>query len=242
MFGLVAADPGRDPAIRRALAQRLDELMLPAYCITEDDTPFFEGVPEGEAFVHRVCAALLRPDTPIPADRLLKALSAEVPKPANAMRKALQLQLSLLPALRLRGRVRQVLAGHMLGEDLLVPYVDERGLAECTLPAGVWTELIGGRTHELQLRDVYSLTEQPVLVRANTLLPVGINSRMVMYDEADRVTLHWFQPEKEAEVRLAAGEIYHVTMTEEGTVKAEADTKKPWRLIVHRDGEEWLIR
>ena len=43
---------------------------------------------------------------------------------------------------------------------------------------------------------MYSLSEQPLLVRQNTLLPVGVNSRMVMYDEADRVTLHWYQPER----------------------------------------------
>ena len=34
MFGLVLADPGKDPAVRKALEERLDALMFPAYCFT----------------------------------------------------------------------------------------------------------------------------------------------------------------------------------------------------------------
>lgn len=237
MFGLVAADPKGDPAIRKALMDRLDELMFPAYCITEEETSFFEGVPDGEAFIHRVCAALLRPDTPIPAERLLQTLASPDPKPANAIRKVLQLQLSLLPALRLNARTIQTLGGHMLGDDLLVPYVDEHGASECTLPEGLWTELIGGQTHEITFRGMFSLSEQPVLVRENTLLPVGVYSNMLMYDEADRLTLHWFQPAHEAQTRLATGEKYKALKKEDGSISVTADTDKPWRLVVHQNGE-----
>ena len=93
-----------------------------------------------------------------------------------------------------------------------------------------------------RFRGVYSLSEQPLLVRQNTLLPVGVNSRMVMYDEADRVTLHWYQPEREARVKLAAGTGYQAVRRADGGYEGSSDSRKPWRLIVHRNGEELLIR
>ena len=99
---------------------------------------------DGEPFIRRVCTALLRPDTPVPAERLLKALSGSEPRPANAIRKVLQLQLSLLPKLRLDCECLAMLGGHMLGQDLLVPHVDDRGAADCTLPEGDWTEISTG--------------------------------------------------------------------------------------------------
>lgn len=241
MFGLVLADPGKDTAMRKALVKRLDELMLPAYCFTEEQGSYFDGIGAGEAFIRRVCMALLMPDTPIPADRLLAELMTDAPRPANAIRKVLQLQLSLLPKLRLEHDVMSVLGGHMLGPDLLVPHVDANGAADCTLPDGEWTELRNGEIFQTRFRGMYSITEQPVLVRRNTLLPVGVNSRVVMYDDADRVTLHWYQPAEEARLTLAAGDHYHARRSQDGSYTCESDTSKPWRLIVHRDGEELLV-
>ena len=86
--------------------------------------------------------------------------------------------------------------------------------------------------------------EMPVLVRENTLLPISMNGQSLTQttaDDADRLTLHWFQPKESAECLLANGTRYHVQHAGE-QITVSADTDKPFHLIVHQDGIEKLIR
>ena len=86
--------------------------------------------------------------------------------------------------------------------------------------------------------------EMPVLVRENTLLPISMNGQSLTQttvDDADRLTLHWFQPKGSAECVLADGTCYHVQRTGEH-ITVSASTDKPFHLIVHRDGMETLVR
>jgi len=240
MFGLVLADPKKDAALRKALIERLDALMMPTYCITDEEAVWFAHTPDDEFMIH-ACEAVMRPDTLIPAERLLNELMRDDPRPANALRRAVSMQLMLLPTLRTDAAHMEIIGGHTLGRNLIVPHTNANGVADCTLPDGIWTDLRTGETFETRFRGVFSIMELPVLVRANALLGVGVNDRSVMYDEADRITLHWFQPSGTADLTLADGTTYHAA-EEGGTWTVTTDSAKPWRFIVHQDGEELLIR
>ena len=111
------------------------------------------------------------------------------------------------------------------------------------LPPGVWTEL-SGACHTNRLRCMRGYNEMPVLVRENTLLPISMNGQSLTQttgDDADRLTLHWFQPAQEARCVLADGTWYHVQCTG-GQVSVDTNTDKPFHLITHQDGVETLIR
>ena len=127
-----------------------------------------------------------------------------------------------------------------MGEALLVAPVTPEDTVDALLPPGLWTEL-NGQTHCGRLRCMRGYNEMPVLVRQNTLLPIGVNDRAADHDDADRLTLHWFQPDREAVCTLADGTCYRV-QREGDAVTVQADTHKAFHLILHRDGEEVLVR
>ena len=43
-------------------------------------------------------------------------------------------------------------------------------------------------------------------------------------------------------MKLAAGTGYQAVRRADGGYEGSSDSRKPWRLIVHRNGEELLIR
>ncbi|WOC32685.1 MULTISPECIES: alpha-xylosidase [Caproicibacterium] len=82
---------------------------------------------------------------------------------------------------------------YMLGESLLVaPIFNSQGIVEYYVPEGTWLDFFtgkpvqGGRSYRNQY-DYFSL---PLLVRPNTLLAIGRETRQVVYDYAQDVTLH----------------------------------------------------
>lgn len=82
---------------------------------------------------------------------------------------------------------------YMLGESLLVaPIFNDKGVAEYYVPNGEWLDFFtgnpvqGGRSYTGKY-DYFSL---PLLIRPNTLLAVNTNTRDVVYDYAQDVTLH----------------------------------------------------
>lgn len=81
----------------------------------------------------------------------------------------------------------------------------------------------------------------PVLIRENALFPVGVNDRTTDADDADRVVLHWFQPDFTTECTLADGTFYRVTQIGAG-FRWETNATKEWHLIIHRGSEEQFVR
>ena len=240
MFGLIVSDPSRDAARRKQAEARLDALDLPLTGFTEEASPLFPPDLPCAAFLRTASAALLQPGQPLPLNHLLTYLSTPDPLPANVLRRYLFLQLSLLPYLR-PGRPVTMLDGcFLLGDDLLVVPVSADDTVDVTLPGGTWTEL-NGSCHKGRLRSMRGFNEMPVLVRENVLLPIGVNDRSIHHDDADRLTLHWFQPEEAAECVLADGTGYRA-LHRDGHFTVQTDTVKPFHLIVHRDGAEYLIR
>ena len=243
MFGLIVSDPARNAPRRELLRTLLHSLDLPLSAFTEEPAPLFPAELPRADFLRRASWALLIPGQALPLDALLAHLSAADPLPGNVLRRYLFLQWSLMPYLRPGRRVAWLEDAFLLGDDLLVVPVTPEDTADAPLPPGLWTEL-NGTVHAHRLRCMRGWNELPVLVRENTLLPVGMNGQSLTQttaDDADRLTLHWFQPKDAAECVLADGTRYHVQRVG-GQIAVRTDTDKAFHLIVHRDGQETLIR
>ena len=81
---------------------------------------------------------------------------------------------------------------YLLGDRLLVaPVFSAEGDVRYYLPDGVWTDLLTGREIEggRWLREQHDFTSAPVLVRPNSVLPLGARDDVPDSDWADGVTL-----------------------------------------------------
>jgi len=81
---------------------------------------------------------------------------------------------------------------YMLGPSLLVaPVFAENGVVEYYVPAGTWTRLINGGQVQGPgwRREEHGYMSLPLLVRSNTVLPIGALSDRPDYDFAEGVTL-----------------------------------------------------
>lgn len=81
---------------------------------------------------------------------------------------------------------------YMFGESLLVaPIFKESGEVEYYLPEGKWYNLLlnqtveGGKWH----KEIYDYFSMPLLVRANTILPLGGNDQNPEYDYTENTTI-----------------------------------------------------
>lgn len=242
MFGLIVSDPSHDIARRESLLRLLHDYDLPLSGFTDAPSTLFPpGMPRA-AFLRTASTALLTPGQPLPMGALLTHLPGD-PLPANVLRRHLLLQLSLLPYLRPGRTVTHLPGCFLLGDDLLVAPVSPEDTVDVQLPPGVWTEL-NGTCHIGRLRCMRGYNETPILARENALLPISVNGQSLTEldaDDADRLTLHWFQPGDAAQCMLAGGTRYHVQRSGE-QITADADTDRAFHLIVHQDGAERLIR
>ena len=243
MFGLIVSDPARDTARRGQLRALLHTLDLPFSAFTEADAPRFSPDMSRAAFLRTASCALLIPGEPLPLALLLTHLSTPDPLPANVLRRHLFLHWSLRPYLQVQQAVTPLEGCFLLGDDLLVAPVSPEDTVDALLPPGVWTELTG-QTHTGHLRCMRGYNETPVLARENALIPISINGQSLTLttpDDADRLTLHWYQPGDAAQCTLADGTSYDVTRSGE-QVRVHADTNKPFHLILHQDGVETLVK
>lgn len=241
MYGLIVSDPARDEARRALLASRLHDYDLPLTGFTEAPAPLFTPGMSRAAFLRTASAALLQPGQPLPMDALLICLSGD-PMPANVLRRHLLLQLSLMPYLRQQRQVQVLTGCFRLGGDLIVVPVSPEDAADALLSPGVWTELTG-EVHTGRLRALRGYNETPVLARPNALIPISMNGASLAQraeTDADRLTLHWFQPETEADCQLSGGTHYHVQHCGD-RFSLRTDSERPCHLIVHQDGQERLI-
>lgn len=239
MFGLIVSDPTRDFEHRSKLVALLEQLDIPLTGFTDAPASLFSDGMSRTAFLRAASAALLQPGQALPMEALLTNLAGDA-QPGNVIRRYLFLQLSLLPYLRPGREVTRLEGCFLVGHDLLVAPVSPEDTVDALLPSGVWTELTG-MTHSGRLRCMRGYNELPVLVRQNTLLPIGVNDRRTDHDDADRLTLHWYQPEASAVCTLADRTCYHAQQAD-GHFSIHADTDKSFHLIVHQDGTETLVR
>jgi alpha-D-xyloside xylohydrolase len=85
---------------------------------------------------------------------------------------------------------------YLLGGTLLVaPVFTESGFVDYYLPAGRWTNLLTGEVHEGAgwRREQHGFLSLPLMVRPNTILPLGAIDDRPDYDYADGVTFRLYE-------------------------------------------------
>ncbi|MGC9347603.1 MAG: alpha-xylosidase [Anaerolineae bacterium] len=85
---------------------------------------------------------------------------------------------------------------YMLGGALLVaPVFRADGVVDYYLPAGRWTSFLTGEVVNggRWVRERHSYTSLPLMVRPNSVIPVGANDERPDYDYAQGLTLHVFE-------------------------------------------------
>ncbi|HEY8500641.1 MAG TPA: alpha-xylosidase, partial [Clostridia bacterium] len=131
---------------------------------------------------------------------------------------------------------------YMLGDSLLVaPIFNDRGCAEYYLPEGIWTNFLSGEKVEggRWVSEIHNYMSLPLMVRPNSIIPVGNVDTRPDYDYADNVVLHVFELKDNSEcsavVCNTAGEPeLNAAVKKEGdTIVVKADgTGKPWSLLL----------
>lgn len=237
MFGLWIARDGCWPEdeIRKAIEAQL----IPFSGFVNEELPF-DKWESREDFLRKAAAAVML-GWPVPQSGIAEYLCGKEAMPGNVLRKYVCLQLSLLPYLRKNSSVTPLEGCFLLGDDLLVAPLGEDGRMDAQLPDGIWTELSTGETFAGRMRCLRGLNAMPVLARENSVIPIGVNDRCTDADDADRVTLHWFQPQEVARCVLADGTEYRLYRNGEQFI-GESDTDKAWHMIVRQDGNEILVK
>ena len=210
-FGLILSDPSQDSALRQSISSLLSAQEIPFSGFTDAPAPLFADCPDTRA------AFLFR-----------------------AAYALMQPGQPFLPYLRPGRTILPLDGGARIGDDLLVLRLSDEGTIDASLPDGLWAEL-SGLCWTGRCRQIRGYNALPVLIRENALFPVGVNDRTTDADDADRVVLHWFQPDFTTECTLADGTFYRVTQIGAG-FRWETNATKEWHLIIHRGSEEQFVR
>jgi alpha-D-xyloside xylohydrolase len=130
---------------------------------------------------------------------------------------------------------------YMLGDSLLVaPVFSPDGWVSYYLPAGRWTNYLTGAKVEggRWVRECHGFNSLPLMVRPNTVLPVGANEQRPDYDFADGITYQVFEPEDGAEVRIEvpdtagkAAAAFILRRTGQRLI-IEVNAAKPWSVLL----------
>jgi alpha-D-xyloside xylohydrolase len=118
----------------------------------------------------------------------------------------------------------------MLGDSLLVaPVFRSDGVVNYYVPEGKWTHLLTGEVIEgpRWVKETHDYLSLPLLVRPNSVIPVGSHTDRPDYDYADGVTLQVYQLD---EGKQATAEI------------PSLDGKIETRFDIRRDGNEFQIQ
>jgi alpha-D-xyloside xylohydrolase len=92
---------------------------------------------------------------------------------------------------------------YMLGNSLLVaPLFTSNGVVDYYLPDGRWTNFFTGKVVEggRWLREKHNYMSLPLMVRPNTIIPVGANEKRPDYDYTDGITFHIFELKNSAKL------------------------------------------
>ncbi|WP_434578016.1 alpha-xylosidase [Thermoanaerobacterium thermosaccharolyticum] len=92
---------------------------------------------------------------------------------------------------------------YMLGDSLLVaPILNEEGIASYYLPKGRWTNFLTGEIVEggCFKKEEHGYFSIPLMVRPNSIIPVGNRDDVPDYDYADNVEFHVFEIEDNTDV------------------------------------------
>ncbi len=131
---------------------------------------------------------------------------------------------------------------YLLGGGLLVaPVFTAGGDVTYYVPAGRWTRYVDGTVVEgpAWVRETHGFSSLPLLVRPDTVLPVGARDDRPDYDYADGVTLRLYEISDGASIAVSVPDS-HGKRAAEFTVTREAETIRvertgpaaPWGVVV----------
>ena len=95
--------------------------------------------------------------------------------------------------------------------------------------------MTGGRW----IKEKYDFMSLPLMVRPNSVIPMGANEERPDYDYADGLELHVFEPQ-DGEIAVTVPDLRgnvaarYVVKTAHGETTVETDCAKPYRLVVHK--------
>lgn len=131
---------------------------------------------------------------------------------------------------------------YMLGESLLVaPIFSEDGQVDYYLPAGRWTNFLSGQTVDggRWVREQHGYLSLPLMVRPNSVIPVGANDQLTDYDYEQGVTLHVFELEDGADLNVplptAEGEtslLARICRSGRQVIVEMPNAGKPWSVLL----------
>ncbi len=129
---------------------------------------------------------------------------------------------------------------YMLGDSLLVaPVFSHDGSVNYYVPSGKWTNLLSGKVVEgpRWVRETHDFLSLPLLVRPNSVIPIGNRMDQPDYDYSDGVTLQVYQ--------LEDGESASIEIpTSDGKIETRFEIKRERKDIhIQRHGpaKEWSV-
>ena len=131
----------------------------------------------------------------------------------------------------------------MLGDSLLVaPVFSHNGSVTYYVPEGRWTSLLSGKQVEGPgwKREEHDFMSLPLLVRPNSVIPVGNRVDRPDYDYSDDVTLHIYQVEDGRHIRVEIpstnGNIettFEVKRKGNDIQTHRRGSQKKWKVVLH---------
>ncbi|MGB8455315.1 MAG: alpha-xylosidase [Anaerocolumna sp.] len=93
---------------------------------------------------------------------------------------------------------------YMLGDSILVaPVFDEKGYVEYYLPKGKWTNLLTNQVLSGGWqKERYDYMGLPVMIKENSIIPIGYHKNECVYDYMDEITFHIFELTGKAEMTV----------------------------------------
>jgi alpha-D-xyloside xylohydrolase len=129
---------------------------------------------------------------------------------------------------------------YMLGDSLLVaPVFGDDGHVQYYVPEGRWTNLLNGNVIEgpRWIQETHDFLSLPLLVRPNSVIPIGSRSDRPDYDYSDGVTLQVYQLENGNQARIEIPNL-------EGKIATSFDIRRDGKTIhIRRQGptKAWKV-
>ncbi|MFE6610661.1 alpha-xylosidase [Amycolatopsis sp. NPDC057786] len=133
---------------------------------------------------------------------------------------------------------------YMLGDSLLVaPVFSDEGEVTYYVPDGVWTDFFtGDEIHGPRwVTTVCDMLTVPLLVRPNTVLPLGAVDDRPDYDYADGVTLRLYRLEDDVRITTTVGGSTFRTRREGDSVHIDVDSAPDGWQVAFPQGDETIV-
>jgi len=239
-------------------------LALSGFGFWSHDIGGFEGTPDPAVFKRWLAFGLLSSHSRLHGSDSYRVPWAFDEEAVDVARRFIRLKLSLMPYLARMGEqahsdgtpVMRPMAlefpedrgaaaidtQYMLGESLLVaPVFNAEGDVDFYVPEGTWTDLLTGQevAGPRWVHQRHGFDSLPLLVRPDTVLPVGARTDRPDYDYADGVVLHLYELKDghRSVTRVPAlggrdGASFTVTRVGQRIVVEAEGTQRPWSVQV----------